>query len=40
MSERFERYHHVWKTEEIHKLHLLAGNVMSLKAIAKSLLRS
>ncbi|MEO8175869.1 MAG: hypothetical protein ABI626_04330 [Sphingomicrobium sp.] len=40
MSEKFERHRQPWKQDEIHKLHLLAGKGMSLRAIAKALTRS
>lgn len=40
MAEKFERHRQPWRTDEIQKLHLLAGKGMSLKAIAKALTRS
>lgn len=40
MKDRFERHRQAWTTDEIQKLHRLAGKGMSLKAIAKSLTRS
>jgi hypothetical protein len=40
MSERFERHRQQWRQDEIQKLHALAGKGMSLKAIAKALIRS
>jgi DNA-binding NarL/FixJ family response regulator len=40
MKDRFERHRPAWTTDEIQKLHRLAGKGMSLKAIAKSLTRS
>ncbi len=40
MSERFERHRQPWRQDEIQKLHLLAGKGMSLRAIAKALIRS
>lgn len=40
MSERFERHRQPWRADEIHKLHMLAGKGMALKAIAKALTRS
>ena len=40
MAERFERHRQAWTTDEIQKLHLLAGKGMSLKAISKALTRS
>jgi len=40
MAERFERHRQRWTSDEIQKLHLLAGKGMALKAIAKSLTRS
>ena len=39
-EQRFERHRQPWKTEEIQKLHQLAGKGMSLRAIAKALTRS
>ena len=40
MAEKFERHRQPWRTDEVQKLHLLAGKGMSLKAIAKALTRS
>jgi hypothetical protein len=40
MAERFERHRQPWRTEEIQKLHTLAGKGLSLRAIAKALTRS
>lgn len=40
MTERFERHRQPWRTDEIQKLHMLAGKGMSLKAISKALTRS
>ena len=40
MAERFERHRQPWTSEEIRKLHLLAGKGLALKAIAKALTRS
>ena len=40
MAEPFTRHRQPWKSEELQKLHLLAGKGMSLKAIAKALTRS
>ena len=40
MAERFERHRQPWTSEEIQKLHNLAGKGMALKAIAKALTRS
>lgn len=40
MKDHFERHRQAWTTDEIQKLHRLAGKGMSLKAIAKSLTRS
>jgi DNA-binding NarL/FixJ family response regulator len=40
MGERFERHRQPWRQDEIQKLHTLAGKGMSLKAIAKALVRS
>ena len=40
MTERFLRHRQPWTSDEIQKLHLLAGKGMSLKAISKSMTRS
>ena len=40
MRERFERHRQPWRSEELHKLKVLAGKGMALKAIAKALVRS
>lgn len=40
MAERFERHRQAWTSDEIRKLHLLAGKGMALKAIAKAMTRS
>jgi hypothetical protein len=40
MTERYERHRQTWTPEEIQKLHLLVTKGMSLKAVAKALLRS
>jgi hypothetical protein len=40
MGERFERHRQPWRQDEIQKLHTLAGKGMSVKAIAKALIRS
>ena len=40
MKERFERHRQPWRAEELHKLKVLAGKGMALKAIAKALTRS
>jgi DNA-binding NarL/FixJ family response regulator len=40
MGEKFERHRQPWTSDEIRKLHLLAGKGMSLKAIAKAMTRS
>jgi len=40
MTERFERHRQPWRQDEIQKLHVLAGKGMSLRAIAKALVRS
>jgi hypothetical protein len=40
MKERFERHRQPWRAEELHKLKVLAGKGMALKAIAKALVRS
>ena len=39
-KERFERHKQPWRSDEIAKLHTLAGKGMALKAIAKALTRS
>ena len=40
MSEKFERHRQPWTSDEIQKLHRLAGKGMSLKAISKAMTRS
>ena len=40
MAERFERHRQPWTSDEIQKLHLLAGKGMALKALSKALTRS
>ena len=40
MGERFERHRQPWRQDEIQKLHQLAGKGMSVRAIAKALIRS
>lgn len=40
MTERFERHRQPWTSEELQKLHALAGKGMALKAIAKAITRS
>ena len=40
MTEKFARHRQPWRSDEIQKLHLLAGKGMSLKAMAKALTRS
>jgi hypothetical protein len=40
MAERFERHRQAWTSDEVRKLHLLAGKGMALKAISKALTRS
>lgn len=40
MGERFERHRQAWTSDEVQKLHLLAGKGMSLKAISKAMTRS
>lgn len=40
MGEKFERHKQPWTSNEIQKLHRLAGKGMSLKAISKALTRS
>ena len=37
---KFERHRQPWRQDEIQKLHQLAGKGLSLKAIAKALVRS
>ena len=37
---KFERHKQPWRTDEIQKLHTLAGKGVALKAIAKALTRS
>jgi hypothetical protein len=37
---KFERHKQPWRSDEIQKLHLLAGKGMALRAIAKALTRS
>lgn len=39
-KEHFERHRQPWRSDEIRKLHLLAGKGQSLRAIAKALTRS
>ena len=39
-EKRFERHRQPWTSDEIQKLHLLAGKGMSLKAISKAMTRS
>ena len=39
-GKSFERHRQPWTSDEIQKLHRLAGKGMSLKAIAKALTRS
>jgi hypothetical protein len=39
-SERFERHRQPWTSEELQKLHTLAGKGMPLKQMAKALTRS
>ena len=39
-GEKFERHRQPWRTDEIQKLHQLAGKGLALKAIAKALTRS
>jgi len=39
-GKNFERHRQPWTSDEIHKLHRLAGKGMSLKAISKALSRS
>lgn len=40
MSEKFERHRQPWKSDEVAKLHVLAGKGKGLKEIAKALNRS
>ena len=40
MAERFERHRQAWTSDEIQKLHLLAGKGMSLKAHFPAMTRS
>lgn len=40
MSGKFERHRQPWTSDEVQKLHRLAGKGMSLKAISKALTRS
>ena len=39
-GEKFERHKQPWRQDEVHKLHMLAGKGMSVRAIAKALTRS
>ena len=40
MPETFQRHRQAWTTDEVQKLHLLAGKGMSLKAISKAMTRT
>ena len=40
MAERFERHRQAWTSDEIQKLHRLAGKGMALRAMARALGRS
>jgi len=40
MREKFERHRQPWRADELHKLKVLAGKGMPLRAIAKALVRS
>ena len=40
MGETFTRHRQPWRNDELQKLHLLSGKGMSLRAIAKALMRS
>lgn len=40
MSDKFLRHKQPWSSEEIQKLHRLAGKGMSLKALSRALTRS
>ena len=39
-GEKFERHRQPWRQDELQKLHQLAAKGMSLRAIAKALIRS
>ena len=39
-GEKFERHRQPWRQDEVQKLHQLAAKGMSLRAIAKALVRS
>ena len=40
MTDKFQRHKQPWTSDEIQKLHRLAGKGMSLKAISKALTRT
>jgi len=40
VGETFTRHRQPWRNDELQKLHLLSGKGMSLRAIAKALMRS
>lgn len=40
MGDKFERHRQPWTSDEIQKLHRLAGKGMSLRAISKAMTRS
>mgnify|MGYP006173497593 CR=1 FL=1 len=40
MAEKFQRHRQPWTSDEVQKLHLLAGKGMSLRAISKAMTRS
>lgn len=40
MAEKFQRHRQPWTSDELQKLHRLAGKGMSLKAMSKALTRS
>ena len=40
LAEKFERHRQPWTSDEIQKLHRLAGKGMSLKGISKAMTRS
>ena len=40
MAEKFERHRQPWTSDEIQKLHRLAGKGISLKGISKAMTRS
>jgi len=40
LAEKFERHRQPWTSDEVQKLHKLAGKGMSLKGISKAMTRS